>query len=833
MTLEFVHKDPSAAYVGNHLWLPKAKVRGESVKRALEFLINTRDGQELLALWNESKNHIVCPREFIPPSQYPNYGFPFVNLRSAFEHVEFQDLVVPRNAEQEAAWAALAANDNGILNLGCGKGKALAHGQRVLTARGFTPIERVTTEDQTAGTDGRFHKVIGVFPQGERDIYRVTFTDGTHADCDGDHLWTFVMRRNRGKPVVTLTTKELLQKPLRGAAGRNYYLPSIAPVEWQPGSFKVDPYTLGALLGDGHLSHTNRVEFTTADEEMLSLMKLPPYHRFRPVPGRHSGNAVTYGISMSRSDAQLKSGERLAVLLREYGLMGHTAHSKFVPNAYKYASSWERLAVIQGLLDTDGSPTASGAAEFATVSTRLADDVTDMVLSLGGTCTRQQRITTCSGKEFKSLRLLVKLPQGMPLFRLSRKLEKLPPSRQREPYRALESITYVGRSLATCISVESPDQLFLTENYIPTHNTKLALKKIAQKKVPTLVVVPDGGIMTQWQEAIMGGDHTPQGLAFDGALGTIQGPTFEWGPGYPITVALITTLALKIRDGKVPEEFFRYFGLVVYDEVHQLGAPVFSLVASPFYGDRIGLTATVQREDGLDPIYRYHLGEPFYSDLTQDLVPRIYFWETPAKVEFEKSCKVNGMVNISLLRTKVGRDLVGNTYRYWAIKDALEQGRKLLVLSHSKDQLKLFHAMFPDSGLIVSETPREERTSILRSNQLVFAISRLGSQGVDDDRLDTLYWFTPFRSKIALQQSMGRIQRALAGKKTPVMVVFEDRAIGPMKQLCRTLRSNLKSWGFKFEVLKVAQYPTTLPLEVKNAYDAEFACLPERGESDE
>lgn len=479
MTYEFVPKEPGKAYVSNRLWLPKAGIREAQVRHALEFLVDGEGGQDLLRLWTESQFHIVCPREFLPPSQYPHYKFPFIDLRPTFRNVEFEDCVVPRDEDQEKAWAALAAHDNGILNLGCGKGK-----------------------------------------------------------------------------------------------------------------------------------------------------------------------------------------------------------------------------------------------------------------------------------------------------------------------------------------------------------TKLALKKIAQKKVPTLIIVPDGGILSQWMEAIEGSASTPVGLRFKKKLGLLQGKSFEW-EGCDVVVALITTLALKIRDGKIPEEFFRYFGLVIYDEVHRLGAPVFSLCAEPFYGDRIGLTASVEREDGLDPIYRYHLGEPFYSDLRQDLVPRIYFWRTPAAVDFEK-CRKNDVVNISLLRTIIGRDFVGNCYRYYAIQEALKGGRKILCLSHSLDQLKLFHAIFPNSGLIVGATPKEERLHILRSNQIVFAIAKLGSEGADDSRLDTLFWLTPFRSRIALQQSMGRILRTFAGKMTPVMVVFEDHNTPPLRSLCHKLRANLRLWEFEMETNPPQKFPTQLPPEIRNVYDAAFAELPER-----
>ena len=128
MNYTFPVLEPDKAYVANSLWLPKKGhtphgVRPEIVKKALEFRVGTQNGQVDVVMWGESPYHIIAPREFLPPSEYPRYRFPFVDLRPTFKRVRFEDLVVPRNAEQEQAWAALAANDNGILNLGCGKGK--------------------------------------------------------------------------------------------------------------------------------------------------------------------------------------------------------------------------------------------------------------------------------------------------------------------------------------------------------------------------------------------------------------------------------------------------------------------------------------------------------------------------------------------------------------------------------------------------------------------------------------------------------------------------------------------------------------------------------------
>ncbi len=348
--------------------------------------------------------------------------------------------------------------------------------------------------------------------------------------------------------------------------------------------------------------------------------------------------------------------------------------------------------------------------------------------------------------------------------------------------------------------------------------TMLALKKIAQRKKPTLIIVPDGGILEQWKESILGNAASGRlpALGFDGELGLIQGPIFRWA--HPITLALVTTIWKRIEEGTFPEEAVRFFGLIIWDEAHRIGAPKFSLTASHFYGDRIGLTATVLREDGLDPVYRYHIGEPFYTDISQDLIPDIYFQRTPVEIDLDL-CKINDKVNIPRLRTIVGTNLSANTFRYWHLKAAADEGRKILVLSHSKAQLKLMHALFPGSGLIVAETNKQQRMRVLRESKICFAIAKLGSEGVDDDSLDLLFWLTPFRSLIALQQSMGRIQRQRAGKSRPVMVFFEDVLIDPLKRMCMGLKLTLREWALDFTTLH-PQHFSDLPADLQLKYDA-------------
>ena len=138
-----------------------------------------------------------------------------------------------------------------------GLGKALAHGSSVLTSNGWVNIENIKTGDKVFGRNGKPARVTGVYPQGERECYRVKFRDGFYVDCDADHLWSAkcLVMLNRGKPWRVFSTKEMVR---RGACYKNgvsrFVIPIAAPAEMPERKFYLSPYFLGALIGDGHLS---------------------------------------------------------------------------------------------------------------------------------------------------------------------------------------------------------------------------------------------------------------------------------------------------------------------------------------------------------------------------------------------------------------------------------------------------------------------------------------------------------------------------------------------------------------------------------------------------
>lgn len=321
--------------------------------------------------------------------------------------------------------------------------------------------------------------------------------------------------------------------------------------------------------------------------------------------------------------------------------------------------------------------------------------------------------------------------------------------------------------------------------------TFLALRQAATLNRPLLVVVHNSFLAKQWlNDAIPFHVNLPKGEE----VGLIQGDKFDWK--HPITIAMIHSLALRAERGEIPIEFRQYFGTVVYDEVHHLSAPFFVTTAPLVTGLRYGLTATQKRADGFDFIYKYHIGDVFYTDLVQELIPRIYFQLTPIYIDLKRSevRDKKGELNIGRLRSFIGGLDESNAFRAKCLKEALDQGRKILAVSHSKDQLRKLHEMFPKSGLIIEETPPSERSNIVKNSRISFAISSLGFEGLDDADIDSVHILLPFKQPNDLQQVIGRAQRTKAGKKTPVIFIYDDVRVYPLHMMCKTMQQNLKDW---------------------------------------
>jgi phosphate starvation-inducible protein PhoH and related proteins len=354
---------------------------------------------------------------------------------------------------------------------------------KVLTPKGFRPIGELRVGDQVIGSDGRPTVVGGVYPQGFKQIYRVYTQDGSSTLASEDHLWSVYTAsdRRRGKPPRVLQTKEMIGN-LRSAHQHRYELPMLsAPVSLDPRPVPLDPYALGLLLGDGCLTCKTTPSFATTDPELAEALQ-------RLIPGIEvrRKSEVDYVLNRVRGSGRVSTRENpVTRVLRRLHLAGTRSDSKFVPDEYLLNSSDVRLAVLQGLLDSDGGPvTQTGRTcriQFGTASDRLRDDLVFLVQSLGGVV--YQRTRKAAGRKPGLARgrevhhrsdahiLDIRLPEGVVPFRLARKAAKYNAAGGGRPMRFIDRIEPAGTEEAVCIRVGNADSLYVTEDFLLTHNT--------------------------------------------------------------------------------------------------------------------------------------------------------------------------------------------------------------------------------------------------------------------------------------------------------------------------------------------------------------------------
>jgi len=373
-------------------------------------------------------------------------------------------------------------------SMGLGRSQPLE--AKILTPRGWITMGEVSVGTEVIGSDGKPHLVTGIFPQGEKDVYRVTFSDGSKTECCKEHLWTVRTRsRKEQKPCWRESTLELQafwdNFTSKINTNSRYFLPIVKPIEFEHREQPLDAYLMGLLLGDGGLT-TETPKFTTADPELLDYIRevLPPNTQINKIPQSQ------YDYKFTSLDGKYNVIRRAT---RDLGV-NCTARHKFIPDVYKFASIDQRKALLAGLLDTDGSALKNGAGQFYTTSERLRDDVIFLVQSLGGSV----KSSTKRRKEGweKTWTGIAKQPDrqftltiGLTFnpYRLKRKVENYKPRTKYPPARAFKSVELIEKKQCQCIMVDSPDHLYVTDDCILTHNT-IGIEQRLQSGITNLVV---------------------------------------------------------------------------------------------------------------------------------------------------------------------------------------------------------------------------------------------------------------------------------------------------------------------------------------------------------
>lgn len=381
-------------------------------------------------------------------------------------------------------WPELGTVITGFMN-GCltvflaasGVGKAQPLSSLVLTPAGYLPIGKVQAGDQIINWEGGASNITGIFPQGIIPVYEVVFSDKTSTRCSGDHLWQV---GSLSKGVTTwevLTTKELqgLIDKASTFKATKYEIPITSPIEFQKQAYPIDPYFLGCLLGDGCLvSHDLRL--TNTSSELIqhcqnTLISGYVLKWIKSQPLKFDYSVVKKGMHKGKG----RGVNYYKDWLSNFGLLGKGSCVKFIPRQYLFGSIEDRLEILRGLMDTDGSVGPS-FAEYGSCSIKLIQGVTFLVQSLGGIAVCASRML--GGKLHYRLRIMFKVFQQ--IFKLSRKAKKWEANyfrvKTQVPHvrKYITNIKYVGMEECACISTSHPSRLYLTNDCIVTHNTWLS-----------------------------------------------------------------------------------------------------------------------------------------------------------------------------------------------------------------------------------------------------------------------------------------------------------------------------------------------------------------------
>lgn len=370
----------------------------------------------------------------------------------------------------------------------------------VWTADGSVAWKRhgdLVVGDYVFARDGSPTKVLGVFPQGERDVYRVTFGDGRTLDVSDNHLWAvYPNRRSREEGPTIYSTRTLMNKGLvsnlnNGRQGMKYVVSMNQPVQWPIADLSVDPYALGALIANGCLTD-KALSISSDDEETVARV------------GQAVG-AVSWDQGTSNYSWYFRTGETLGnngkrrIQLADVftgtlsGLIGVKSPQRFIPEQYLHSSIEQRWALVQGLFDCDGSIGACDGERYnisySTASERLAEDVRILLLSLGVPCSIKKYVREKDGSDRVEYNVHVKAHNSDKhfFFRLDRKkrlaIKAQSVAKQREKrfdYVGIRSIEKLDRKESmTCIYVDNDEHLYQAGDFIVTHNTEVT-KQLAK-----------------------------------------------------------------------------------------------------------------------------------------------------------------------------------------------------------------------------------------------------------------------------------------------------------------------------------------------------------------
>jgi superfamily II DNA or RNA helicase len=654
----------------------------------------------------------------------------------------------------------------GILEVPCGRGKCLGRDTEILMYDGTVKyVQDVEIGDVLMGDDSTPRNVLSL-ARGREQMYRVCSKKGDGYVVNESHILSLKYSSNMNKrtkkgDVLDISVNDYLNLPKyyhgRGGPLVGYRV----PIEFPEKEVPFDPYVVGYWLGDGMSYHS---AFSTQESAVLLHMHRILRKKHPTLYIRYSGQQYDYRINSSLK--RNKECNEFLNFLRDANLL----KNKHIPDVYKCNSREIRLQLLAGILDADGSY-HENCYDLIQKSERLLDEIIYLARSLGFAAFKTECTKTCTnGKNG---------PVSGTYYRTNiygSGLEEIPTQCKRKKAHPRKLIRDARNYRIHLEKLEVDDYFgfeidgnrrFVLGDFSVTHNTIMSLNIIHRIQTKTIILVHKEFLMNQWIERIR--DFLPTAR-----VGIIQAGKFEI-ENKDIVIGMIQTL--YSRD--YPMNTFSSFGLTVIDEVHRIGSEEFSKTLTKVVTKyMLGISATVERKDGLTDILYMYIGPKVYEEERKDedvVQVRAIHYEDPNNIEFNTvEYDFRGNVKYSTMVSRISDHLPRCEFLVQVLQDLVteDDSKQIMVLSHKRDLLAYIHdevetKQIASCGFYVGGM-KQAQLQATESKHIVLATYAMAAEALDIKTLNTLVMVSP---KTDVIQSVGRILRTRGDGKIIVDIV--------------------------------------------------------------
>ena len=774
----------------------------------------------------ETKNKLYIPKMY----GISKFGFPDSVLQNyegtVWENdVEFKGTLLDRQIEPARI---LIDNCNekggGILTLPTGFGKCMKIDTPIIMYDGtIKMVQDIQVGDLLMGDDSTPRKVLSL-ARGIDDMYDIIPVKGDKYTVNKEHILVLKNTKKEAWIRNRLSTFDVIwwennnenSKTFNNETDAHLFLEKIkdkhqqfteievknyikqsnnfkhhfkgyrVPVEFPHIDLEIDPYMIGIWLGDGTASQP---EITTQDSTIIKYFKenLQQYKCYLQYESNKSNNELKYRINGNGTGNN--GCNYFLNILKKYDLI----NNKHIPHIFKCNSRSNQLKLLAGLLDSDGSY-YRGVYEFSQSleHEQIIDDVIFLCRSLGFACYKNKKTTSWQHNGVKNYgeawRIIIS-GSGLEEIPVLCKRKKAEPRKQiKDALVTGIKVKYVNKDEYYGFTIDG-NHRYLLSDFTVTHNTVTLLYVLSQLKGKAIVIVNKVPLMNQWISEI--NKFLP-----DAKVGILQGQKKINITDCDIVVAMLQSMA-RID---YPDELFSDFRVCAVDECHNTSSKVFSQVLFKLCCKyTIGLSATPNRSDGCEYVFKWHLGDIVYESTTKRKgkppIIKLLKIDTTEYKEVATENKFTGQKQIQF--TSMLSELVEMPKRNQLIielvKDLIKKdtGRKLLVLSDRRNHLLVLQNML-DKDLSITFTyglflggMKQKDLDKGRSSQVILATYQAFGEGVSEKELDTLLLLTPKKfighlknatknESGKLEQIVGRIFRKDHIDRNPLIIDFND-----------------------------------------------------------